>query len=107
MIDEHFCDNCPYNAKLLHKDMPFGCFNSWCDEPSSSNKRPIMVVSTMKQVQDEWIKTHPHWKGKPHIKWWYYETDAKKFDEFLKMYPDREHAPNKSWESMYDIIVLK
>ena len=44
------CTNCPYNAKLLHPKMPFGCFLHWCDgEPSTFDK------TNPKTVHDEWI----------------------------------------------------
>ena len=94
------CANCPYNAKLLHPKMPFGCFLNWCDgKPSSFDK------TNPKTVHDEWIKNHPNWKGVPHIKYWFY-IDEESFNEFLNKYPDVEHAPNDSWKDMYEVITL-
>lgn len=103
---ENECGKCAYNAKLLHKDMPFGCFGAqgwdecWLERHNDDD-------SYCKRVQNNWIKNHPNWKGIPHMKYWFYAESPEEFEEFLKMYPDKEHAPNESWIDMYDEIILK
>lgn len=100
-MENNPCANCPYNAKLLHPKIPFGCFLSWCDGEPSSFK-----MINPKIVHNEWIKNHQNWRKTPHIKYWYYADNEEEFNKFLDKYPDIEHAPNDSWKSMYDIITL-
>ena len=57
--------------------------------------------------REKWIKNHPSWKGIPHLVLWYYMETEEDYLEFLKHYPDVEHAPNESWKSMYNTLILK
>lgn len=99
------CDKCYLNAKFLHKDLPFGCFASWCD--LNENEAPkVLDFEAMKREHNNWIKNHPGWKGKPHMRYWYYCRDNEEFEKFIKLHPDVEHRPNDSWTDMYDIITL-
>lgn len=95
------CDKCALNASRLHPDLPFGCFNSWCDGDGYVKGDPMKNY----YVKD-WIKKHSNWKGTPHLKYWFYCTDQKEFDDFIKAYP-KENMPNESWASMYEEITLK
>lgn len=103
------CQTCEYNAHLFHKDMPYGC---WCDQQHAIGTGCYEIPQVLNKKRQaelwlEWIKNHPNWQGTPHIKYWYYCDTQKEFDEFIKAYPDAEHAPNSSWKSMYDILVLE
>lgn len=103
------CKTCMYNSHLLHKDLPFGCFNNQAIAiDTECFKQPQKLDKQgQKTLWDNWKKNHPNWKGTPHIVFWYYCETQKDFDEFIKMYPDVEHAPNESWKSMYETLTLK
>ena len=103
------CKTCAFNAQLLHKDMPFGCFanqqyaiDTGCYETPQKMNKDEQV-----RLWSNWTKNHPNWQNTPHIKYWYYCDSQKEFDKFIKAYPDVNHAPNDSWKSMYDILILK
>jgi len=98
------CSSCCYCAKNLHPGLPFGAF---C-EPNIDMDCSGPVKGKIEELEcvKEWIRNHPDWKGKPHMRYWYFCHDEKDFERFIHMHPDREHAPNDSWLDMYDIITL-
>lgn len=95
------CSKCELFSGKLHKDLPFGCFGC------QLGLEGCMGESNDTSYREKWIKNHPSWKGIPHLVLWYYMKTEEDYLEFLKHYPDVEHAPNESWKSMYDTLILK